>query len=183
MHFDNLPYPCLLLLHPKRHGDPRGWFSEVWRRDQWEVAGGKADFVQENQSFSRQQGTVRGLHFQRPPFAQAKLVRVVSGRVFDVAVDLKRSSPTFGQSVAVELTAEGGEQLFIPAGFAHGFCKLEPDTSVAYKVDAYYNAAHDRGVRWNDPTFNIAWPVNEQDAALSEKDKILPLFADLKDFF
>jgi dTDP-4-dehydrorhamnose 3,5-epimerase len=107
----------------------------------------------------------------------------VSGRVLDVAVDLRRSSPTFGQSVAVELTAEGGEQLFIPAGFAHGFCTLEPNTSLAYKVDAYYSAAHDRGVRWNDPAFKIDWPVSADEAVLSEKDKVQPLFADLKDLF
>lgn len=183
MDFKSLSLPGLLLLRPKRHGDARGWFSEVWRRDQWEAAGVKADFVQDNQSFSAQQGTVRGLHFQLPPFDQAKLVRCAAGRVLDVAVDLRRSSPTFGQSVAVELTAEGGEQLFIPAGFAHGFCTLEPNTSLAYKVDAYYSAAHDRGVRWNDPAFNIAWPVSAQDAVLSEKDKIQPMFADLKDLF
>ena len=178
-----LPLPDLLLLHPSRHGDARGWFSEVWRRDQWEAAGVKADFVQDNQSFSAQKGTVRGLHFQLPPFAQAKLVRCVAGRVLDVAVDLRRSSPTFGQSVAVELTEEGGEQLFIPAGFAHGFCTLEPNTSLAYKVDAYYSAAHDRGVRWNDPAFKIDWPVRENEAVLSAKDQAQPLFADLTDLF
>lgn len=173
----------VVFIWPTRHGDARGWFSEVWRRDEWEAAGVKADFVQDNQSFSAQKGTVRGLHFQLPPFAQAKLVRCVAGRVLDVAVDLRRSSPTFGQSVAVELTAEGGEQLFIPAGFAHGFCTLEPNTSLAYKVDAYYSAAHDRGVRWNDPAFEIDWPVNAHEAVLSEKDKVQPLIADLIDFF
>lgn len=183
MHFEPLSLPGLVLIRPTRHGDARGWFSEVWRRDQWEAAGVKADFIQDNQSFSAQTGTVRGLHFQLPPFAQAKLVRVVSGRVLDVAVDLRRSSPGFGKSVAVELSAEGGEQLFIPAGFAHGFCTLEPNSGLAYKVDAYYSAAHDRGLRWNDPAFGIQWPVGEADAVLSAKDKVQPLFAELTDMF
>ncbi len=183
MQFEPLSLPGLVLIRPARHGDARGWFSEVWRRDQWEAAGVKADFVQDNQSFSAQTGTVRGLHFQLPPFAQAKLVRCVSGRVLDVAVDLRRSSPGFGKAVSVELTAEGGEQLFIPAGFAHGFCTLEPDSGLAYKVDAYYSAAHDRGVRWNDPAFGIEWPVSEGDAVLSAKDKVQPFFAELTDLF
>ena len=183
MNFEHLSLPGLVLIRPARHGDARGWFSEVWRRDQWEAAGVKADFVQDNQSFSAQTGTVRGLHFQLPPYAQAKLVRCVSGRVLDVAVDLRRSSPGFGKAVSVELTAEGGEQLFIPAGFAHGFCTLEPDSGLAYKVDAYYSAAHDRGVRWNDPAFGIEWPVSEGEAVLSAKDKVQPFFADLTDLF
>ena len=183
MQFEPLALSGLLLLRPARHGDARGWFSEVWRRDQWEAAGVTADFVQDNQSFSAQQGTVRGLHFQLPPFAQAKLVRCVAGRVLDVAVDIRRSSPTFGQAVAVELTAEGGEQLFIPAGFAHGFCTLEPNTSLAYKVDAYYSAAHDRGVLWNDPALGIDWPVGEAEALLSEKDRKQPLLSDAADLF
>lgn len=183
MHAKRLSLPGLVLIRPSRHGDARGWFSEVWRHDQWEEAGVKADFVQDNQSFSAQPGTVRGLHFQLPPFAQAKLVRVVSGRVLDVAVDLRRSSPGFGRAVAVELSAEGGEQLFMPAGFAHGFCTLEPNTGLAYKVDAYYSAAHDRGVRWNDPALHIPWPVAEDAAVLSAKDRVQPLFADLTDLF
>lgn len=183
MQFEPLALSGLLLLRPARHGDARGWFSEVWRRDQWEAAGVTADFVQDNQSLSAQQGTVRGLHFQLPPFAQAKLVRCVAGRVLDVAVDIRRSSPTFGQAVAVELTAEGGEQLFIPAGFAHGFCTLEPNTSLAYKVDAYYSAAHDRGVLWSDPALGIEWPVSEAEALLSEKDRKQPLLSDVADLF
>ena len=183
MQFEPLALSGLLLLHPTRHGDARGWFSEVWRRDRWEAAGVKADFVQDNQSLSAQRGTVRGLHFQLPPFAQAKLVRCVAGRVLDVAVDIRRSSPTFGQAVAVELTAEGGEQLFIPAGFAHGFCTLEPNTSLAYKVDAYYSAAHDRGILWNDPALGIDWPVGEAEALLSEKDRKQPLLSDAADLF
>ena len=183
MQFEPLALSGLFLLRPTRHGDLRGWFSEVWRRDQWEAAGVNAGFVQDNQSFSAQQGTVRGLHFQLPPFAQAKLVRCVAGRVLDVAVDIRRSSPTFGRAVAVELTAEGGEQLFIPAGFAHGFCTLEPNTSLAYKVDAYYSAAHDRGVLWSDPALGIEWPVGEAEALLSEKDRKQPRLSDAADLF
>ena len=183
MQFEPLTLSGLLVLRPTRHGDARGWFSEVWRRDQWEAAGVRADFVQDNQSLSAQQGTVRGLHFQLPPFAQAKLVRCVAGRVLDVTVDIRRSSPTFGQAVAVELTADGGEQLFIPAGFAHGFCTLEPNTSLAYKVDAYYSAAHDRGILWSDPALGIEWPVSEAEALLSDKDRKQPLLLDAADLF
>jgi dTDP-4-dehydrorhamnose 3,5-epimerase len=183
MQFEALSLSGLILIRPARHGDARGWFSEVWRADQWEKAGVRAQFVQDNQSFSAQQGTVRGLHYQLPPFAQAKLVRAVSGRLLDVAVDIRRSSPTFGQAVAVELSAAGGEQLFIPAGFAHGFCTLEPDTSLAYKVDAYYSAAHDRGIRWNDPALRIDWPVSEAEAMLSDKDRKQPFLSDVTDLF
>jgi dTDP-4-dehydrorhamnose 3,5-epimerase len=183
MQFDPLSLSGLVLIRPARHGDARGWFSEVWRRDQWEKAGVKADFVQDNQSFSAQTGTVRGLHYQLPPFAQAKLVRAVSGRLLDVAVDIRRSSPTFGRAVAVELSAVGGEQLFIPAGFAHGFCTLEHDTSLAYKVDAYYSAAHDRGIRWNDPALGIDWPVSDAAAMLSDKDRKQPFLSEVADLF
>jgi dTDP-4-dehydrorhamnose 3,5-epimerase len=183
MQCETLPLSGLILIRPTRHGDARGWFSEVWRADQWEKAGVRAQFAQDNQSFSAQQGTVRGLHYQLPPFAQAKLVRAVSGRLLDVAVDIRRSSPTFGQAVAVELSAAGGEQLFIPAGFAHGFCTLEPDTSLAYKVDAYYSAAHDRGIRWNDPALRIDWPVSEAEAMLSDKDRKQPFLSDVTDLF
>ncbi len=119
----------------------------------------KAAFIQDNQPRSRERGTIRGLHFQIAPFAQAKLVRVLRGAAYDVAVDLRRGSPTFGQSVGVELSAERGNQLFVPAGFAHGYCTLEPDTEVFYKVDAPYSREHERGLLWNDPALNIAWPI------------------------
>jgi dTDP-4-dehydrorhamnose 3,5-epimerase len=127
-------------------------------------------------------GTVRGLHFQRPPFAQAKLVRVLRGRIFDVAVDLRRSSPNFGKHIAIELSSEGNEQVLIPAGFAHGFCTLEPDTVVCYKVDQVYSAAHDSGVNWADPELGIEWPIAAAEAILSEKDRRLPMLDNLAPF-
>jgi dTDP-4-dehydrorhamnose 3,5-epimerase len=170
-------------LVPNRHGDARGWFSETYRADKLAAAGIANDFVQDNQSFSAPAFTVRGLHFQTPPAAQAKLVRVLSGSILDVAVDLRRTSATFGRHVAVRLDAEGGEQLFVPAGFAHGFCTLEPDTMVAYKVDAYYSPENDRNLVWNDPDLGIAWPVDEAQAALSDKDRAAPRFAALGPVF
>ena len=171
--------PAVKRVVPQRFGDARGWFSETYRADVL-ARGGIADvFIQDNQSFSAPQGTVRGLHFQRHPMAQAKLIRVLAGAILDVAVDLRSDSPSYGRHVAVRLDATGGEQLFVPAGFAHGFCTLEPDTMVAYKVDAYYSPADDRNLRWNDPAIGIEWPVAEADAILSGKDKAAPLLADL----
>ncbi|GEP12329.1 dTDP-4-dehydrorhamnose 3,5-epimerase [Methylobacterium gnaphalii] len=168
---------------PGRHGDNRGWFSEVYRADRLAQAGIANLFVQDNQSFSAPAGTLRGLHFQTPPAAQAKLVRVLAGAILDVAVDIRRSSPTFGKYVAVRLDAEGGEQLFVPHGFAHGFCTLEPNTMVAYKVDAYYSPAHDRAIAWNDPEIGISWPVGEAEASLSAKDRAAPRLADAPELF
>ena len=137
----------VLLIVPRRRVDARGYFVETYRADVFRDLGIAADFVQDNQSLSAQRGTIRGLHFQTPPAAQAKLVRVIRGAIFDVAVDLRRGSPSFGRWCAATLTAEGGEQIFIPRGFAHGFCTLEPDTEVAYKVDGYYAPEHDSGLR------------------------------------
>ena len=171
--------PAVKLVRPTRFGDDRGWFSETYRADVLAASGVTDAMVQDNQSFSAQVGTVRGLHFQVAPFAQAKLVRVLQGAILDVAVDLRRSSPTYGQHVAVRLDAEKGEQLFVPVGFAHGFCTLEPDTMIAYKVSAYYSRECDRGVRWDDPAFGIAWPVAAATAVLSDKDRVAPLLADL----
>lgn len=171
--------PAVKRVIPKRHGDARGWFSEVFRADTLAKAGIANGFVQDNQSFSAPAGTVRGLHFQTAPAAQAKLIRVLAGAILDVAVDLRSESPTYGRSVAVRLDAEGGEQLFVPAGFAHGFCTLEPNTMVAYKVDAYYSPENDRNLRWNDPALAIAWPVSEAEAILSGKDQAAPLLVDL----
>ncbi|MBB3905623.1 dTDP-4-dehydrorhamnose 3,5-epimerase [Methylobacterium brachythecii] len=168
---------------PKRHGDDRGWFSEVFRADRLAEAGIDSVFVQDNQSFSVPAGTLRGLHFQTPPAAQAKLVRVLAGAILDVAVDIRRGSPTFGRYVAVRLDAENGEQLFVPHGFAHGFCTLEPNTMVAYKVDAYYSPAHDRAIAWNDPAIGIDWPVSEAEASLSAKDKAAPRLSEAADLF
>src|SRR5690348_4062077 len=146
------------LIAPKRFNDARGYFEESWSDRLFRETIENLTFVQDNQSGSRLKGTIRGLHFQRPPFAQAKLIRVLRGSIFDVAVDLRRSSPTFARHVAIELNDDGDEQLLIPAGFAHGFCTLEPDTVVFYKVDQIYSAAHDGGVNWADPELAIEWP-------------------------
>ena len=168
------------LIHPKVHGDARGYFFEAFRQDLFErdVAPG-VPFVQDNQSLSRPAGTLRGLHFQLDPRAQAKLVRVLRGSILDVAVDIRPSSPTFGQHVAVTLSAENKAQLYVPTGFAHGFCTLEPDTEVFYKTSDFYSPAHDRGLAWNDPALGIVWPVGEADATLSDRDQLHPRLADL----
>lgn len=166
----------VLLIKPRRFADERGHFVETYNRRILEAAGIEADFVQDNQSFSACRGTIRGLHFQYPPYPQAKLIRVVQGSVFDVAVDLRNGSLTYGTWVAETLTADGGEQLFVPRGFAHGFCTLEPDTEVAYKVDGYYSPEYDSGFTWNDPDLNIPWPVKGE-PILSEKDRAFPPFS------
>ena len=165
------------IVRPHRHGDARGFFAETYNRRRFTEHGIAAEFVQDNHSHSVRAGTVRGLHFQLPPLAQAKLVSVVVGAAFDVAVDLRTGSPTHGRHVAVMLTAESGEWLYIPAGFAHGYCTLEPDTDLVYKVTNYYSAAHDRGVAWDDPALAIPWPVKPGEATLSDKDKALPRLA------
>jgi dTDP-4-dehydrorhamnose 3,5-epimerase len=175
--------PCVKLINVKRFADPRGFFSEVYNRERLATAGLTIDFVQDNHSLSRSVGTIRGLHFQSPPFAQTKLVWVVRGRILDVAVDLRRASPTFGQHVLVELSAATGQQLLVPTGFAHGFCTLEPDTEVLYKVDAPYAPAHDFGVAFDDPDLAVAWPVPVKDAVLSDKDRRHPRLRDLPDYF
>ncbi|MEA1835054.1 dTDP-4-dehydrorhamnose 3,5-epimerase [Methylobacterium durans] len=175
--------PAVMRIVPRRFGDDRGWFSETYRADVLAENGINIAFVQDNQSFSAPQGTVRGLHFQIHPVPQAKLVRVLQGAILDVAVDLRRSSTTYGQHVAVRLDAEGGEQLFIPHGFAHGFCTLTPNTMVAYKVDAYYSPEHDRALLWDDPALAIHWPVAREQAILSAKDKNAPRLADLPHLF
>lgn len=179
MQFERLSISGLLLITPKRIGDERGWFSEVFRDDLFRAEAGDVSFIQHNQSLSRPVGTIRGLHFQLEPKAQGKLVRCPRGRILDVAVDLRSSSPTFGRHVAAELSADNGKQLWIPAGFAHGFCTLEPDSEVSYMVTAPYSPEHDRGLRWNDPALGIVWPVAEADALLSPKDTRQPLLAEL----
>lgn len=173
----------LKLIQPVRHADARGFFCEVFRKDLLERHGIAADFVQDNHSLSREAGTVRGLHFQIPPCAQAKLVRVVAGAAIDVALDIRRGSPSFGRHLALRLSAEEGNQIFIPEGFAHGFCTLEPDTELVYKVTRYYSAEHDRGLLWNDPALAIDWPVSPGEARLSERDRRHPRLAELPDFF
>lgn len=173
----------VLIVTPRRFGDARGFFSEVYNRARFTQAGIAAEFIQDNHSMSAPAGTVRGLHFQRPPHAQAKLVRVLKGSIVDVVVDLRRASPTYGQHVKVELSAASWRQLFVPAGFAHGFCTLEPDTEVFYKVDACYSPEHDGGILWNDPALGIDWPVKSDAAILSDKDRRLPLLKDIGDIF
>jgi dTDP-4-dehydrorhamnose 3,5-epimerase len=168
----------VIRITPRRFQDARGWFSETWQRDRYAAAGIDVDFVQDNHSYSRPMGTLRGIHFQAPPFAQAKLVRCLRGRIWDVAVDLRAGSPTYGRSVAAELTAGRGEQLFVPAGFGHAFLTLEPDTEVAYKVDAFYDPASDGGIAWDDPDLAIAWPLPGAAPELSDKDARLPRLED-----
>lgn len=171
--------PDVLLIEPRRFGDARGFFSEVWKRSALAAAGLHVDFVQDNHSLSAAVGVVRGLHFQRPPTAQGKLVRVVRGRILDVAVDIREGSPTYGRHVAVELSAENWAQLWVPRGFAHGFMTLEPDTEVLYKVDQEYDPATDGGISWNDPDLGIAWPLPPEGAVVSEKDGRAPRLADV----
>jgi dTDP-4-dehydrorhamnose 3,5-epimerase len=180
---ERLAIADIVKIVPVRHGDARGYFSEVFR-DAWfrdHVA--DVTFVQDNQSLSAERGTVRGLHFQLEPFAQGKLVQCVSGAVFDVAVDIRKGSPTFGQWAGAELSGRNGVQLWIPTGFAHGFVTLEPHTIVHYKVTAPYSAQHDRGLFWNDADVGIAWPVAAAKAVLSEKDRAQPSLADLAPSF
>ncbi|WP_304170520.1 dTDP-4-dehydrorhamnose 3,5-epimerase [Phenylobacterium aquaticum] len=174
-----LALPEILLITPKRHGDARGWFTETWSRRAFQAAGLDHDFVQDNQAFSAKAGTVRGLHFQQAPHPQAKLVRVLSGAIHDVAVDVRPGSATFGQWVGARLTAEGGEQLLIPRGFAHGYCTLTDDCMLAYKVDGDYAPGTEGGVAWDDPDLAIAWGVDPDQAITSDKDKVLPRLKDM----
>ena len=166
------------ILIPRRHADERGWFSETWNRARLRDAGIAIDFCQDNHSLSGPAATLRGLHFQTPPVAQTKLVRCLRGRIWDVMVDIRRASPTFGRWCAVELSAQNGKQLLVPAGYAHGFLTLEPDCEVAYKVDAPYSAESDGGFAWNDPEVGIDWPLRSA-PVLSGKDQVLPRLADL----
>jgi dTDP-4-dehydrorhamnose 3,5-epimerase len=170
-------------IRPVRHRDARGFFSEIFRESVLLEHGIDCKFLQENHSLSVDRGVVRGLHFQTPPAAQAKLVRAAVGAILDVAVDIRCGSPTYGRHVAVVLTAADGNQLFVPEGFAHGFCTLEPDTEVIYKVNRYYSREHDFGLAWNDPAIGIAWPVGEDEAVLSDKDRRQPLLAEMPAYF
>jgi dTDP-4-dehydrorhamnose 3,5-epimerase len=183
MLFEETKIPAVKIVTPKKHGDARGFFSEVYKQSDWEAAGLDHRFVQDNHSYSAPVGTLRGLHFQTPPFAQDKLVRVIRGRILDIAVDIRRSSPTFGRHVAVELSAENWRQLFIPVGFAHGFVTLEPDTEVLYKVTALYSPADDRGLAYDDLDLGIDWPAPPGGLILSDKDKRWPRLRDLADAF
>ena len=171
------------LLVPARHHDARGFLYEVYRRSDLEAAGLPFDFVQENHVVSERPWTIRGLHFQGPPSAQDKLVRVVRGRALDVALDLRRSSPTLGHHVAVELSADNGHQLLIPKGFAHGFCTLEPHTEVVYKASNYHSPERSYGVLWSDPALGIRWPVDATSVVMSDADLARPRLCDLPAFF
>ena len=180
MQVEQLAIPEVLLLTPRRLGDARGWFSETYVRRELEKAGVDDVFVQDNQAYSAQRGTLRGLHLQVPPEPISKLVRCLRGAIFDVAVDLRAGSPTYGRWAGAELSAENGRQLYCPRGFAHAYVTLSPDTEVFYKIDGYYAPAAERGLRWNDPAVAIDWPIAEADLVLNDRDRILPLLADFE---
>jgi dTDP-4-dehydrorhamnose 3,5-epimerase len=176
--------PAVKILTPKKHGDHRGFFSETFNRNTFrELTGVDVDFVQDNQSLSVEKGVVRGLHYQLPPTAQAKLVRVTRGAILDVAVDIRRGSPTFGKHVAAVISAQNWRQIFVPVGFAHGFVTLEANTEVLYKVTAYYSPKDERGIHWNDPALRIDWGIDESAAVLSEKDRKYPTLAEASELF
>ena len=183
MDIHDFPIKGLKLIVPKRFSDARGYFQETWSDRLYREALGEVDFVQDNLSLSLKKGTLRGLHFQQPPFAQGKLVRVGRGSIFDVAVDIRKGSPTYSQHVAVTLEGNSGAQFWVPPGFLHGFCTLEENTEVCYKVTSYYSAAHDAGVLWSDPDLGIKWPTDEAAVVLSEKDQKLPRLRALPEFF
>ncbi|EHJ58184.1 dTDP-rhamnose-3,5-epimerase [Novosphingobium pentaromativorans US6-1] len=171
------------LIIPRHIGDERGYFAETFRTDVFARECGDWTFVQDNESLSARAGTVRGLHFQTEPYAQGKLVRCTAGALFDVAVDIRAGSPTYGQWVAKTLTPENGRQLWIPAGFAHGFCSLEPNTVIAYKVTGYYSAECDKGLAWDDPAIGIVWPDVAHPDTLSSKDRQQPRLSELPAYF
>ena len=168
---------------PKKFADERGFFSETYNKQVLAEAGINLDFVQDNQSLSVDSGVLRGLHFQSPPHAQDKLVRVTRGSILDVAVDIRAGSKTFGQHIAVELSADNWKQLFVPKGFAHGFCTLTPNTEVQYKVTDYYAPECDKGLAWDDAALGIDWPITASDVILSDKDKTHPKLSELPDYF
>ncbi len=183
MQFTRTNIPDVIIIEPKVHGDSRGYFVETFRQDKLEeFLGYKLNFTQDNESKSSK-GVLRGLHYQLPPYAQTKLVRVISGRVLDVAVDIRKNSTTFGQYVAVELSAENKKQLLIPRGFAHGFVVLEDDTIFAYKVDNYYSPECDRGIAFDDKNLNIDWILNHNELNLSAKDIKQPKLNETNDLF
>lgn len=179
MNVTPLRIPDVKLLEPERFGDQRGFFSETYNRRAFAERGIDLEFVQDSHSLSRSKGTVRGLHYQSPPCAQDKLVRVVRGSILDVAVDLRRGSPTYGRHVAAVISAQAWNQILIPVGFAHGFCTLEADAEIVYKVTNYYSPEHDQGILWNDSDLGIEWPVSEETAVLSPKDRGLPRLRDV----
>lgn len=183
MQIERLSLPGVLLVTAKRLGDSRGFFSETFRADLFAAAGVSLAFVQDNHVRSMQRGVVRGLHYQTPPHAQGKLVRCSKGAIVDVAVDIRAGSPTYGQHVAVELSADNWQQLWVPPGFAHGYATLEDECEVIYKVTDYYAPDCDRGIAWNDPALAIDWRIDVSDAILSDKDRRQPALADVPSAF
>ena len=183
MQVESLGIPDVKLITPDRHGDERGFFSETWNRARFDDANLHFNWVQDNHSLSKDKGVLRGLHFQTPPFAQDKLVRVTAGAIIDVAVDIRHGSPSYGKHVSAILSAENWRQILVPAGFAHGFCTLEPNTEVVYKVSALYARDHDKGLAWDDPDLDIDWHLNGARPLLSDKDKAHPKLADLPNDF
>ena len=175
-----LAIPEVLVIKTQKYSDARGFFSETYNKKAFAAAGIDLDFVQDNHSRSTAAGTVRGFHYQTPPFVQDKLVRVVSGRILDVALDIRKSSPTFGKWVAAEISANDWTQILVPAGFAHGVCTLEPDTQIFYKVTNFYSPSNYFGIRWNDPDLKIDWPISETEVEVSDNDKQQPLFANVR---
>jgi dTDP-4-dehydrorhamnose 3,5-epimerase len=180
---ESLAIPDVKLLTPQRFQDPRGFFSETWNQRRFAEAGIPGPFVQDNHALSTERGVLRGLHCQIGPNAQGKLVRVTRGAIWDVAVDARSGSPTFGQYVGATLSAANWQQLWVPVGFLHGYCTLEPDTEVIYKVTGDYDRPAERGVIWNDPDLGVAWPVPADQVILSDKDKVLPRLADCPAWF
>lgn len=170
-------------LRPARHGDHRGFFSEVWSASALAEAGIATEFVQDNHSFSVETGVLRGLHYQEPPAAQAKLVRVTRGAIYDVAVDIRHGSPTFGRWVGLTVSEAEWNQIYVPVGFAHGFVTLEPNTEVLYKVSAPYSPQHDRAIRFDDPSIGVEWPLAGREPTLSDKDRNARLLADAEPAF
>ena len=175
--------PGVLVFKPRRFADSRGYFTETYTKSKFDPHLPGLTFVQDNESYSKDAYTVRGLHYQAPPHAQDKLVRVIKGAILDIVVDIRSGSPSFGQSVSAELTAKNGEQLLAPKGFLHGFMTLEPDTIVAYKVTDFYNAAADGAVHWASPSLKLSWPTGPDKAVLSDKDAAAPDFKDFKSPF
>lgn len=183
MEIDSFGITGIFVVTPHQIGDERGYFAETFRLDRFIDACGDWIFVQDNESRSAKIGTVRGLHFQCEPYAQGKLVRCIAGALFDVAVDIRRGSPTFGQWVSETLTPDNGKQLWVPPGFAHGFCTLEPNTTVCYKVTSYYNADCDKGIAWDDTSIGVSWPPVADPQTLSEKDRMQPRLVELPEYF
>lgn len=182
MKVERLAIPDLILFTPQRYSDERGHFFEAYTASKFAAAGLDAQFIQDNQSHSHK-GVVRGLHCQVAPHVQGKLVRVLNGAIWDVAVDIRAGSPTYGQHVSVTLSAESGAQLWVPGGFLHGFCVLQDGTDVLYKVDGDYDRASERGVLWNDPDLALPWPLADGEAIVSDKDQVLPRLSECEPWF